>query len=186
MFEHKHTCLFYHSKEELIEIAVPFLQSGLANHEFCLWIIPPELPKEEALAALGKTVDALEKYLNQGQLEISSPLDFYLKSGTFIAFEMIDHWDKTEKEVVACGFNGISVVGDAGWGADEHWINLLCYEQGIENVIDRKKIKALCTYRLDCFDIIKIQAIGHSHHNALVKGPKQWNSFTPKDFPYNN
>ncbi len=182
MLEHKHTCLFYRSKDEVTEVAVPFLQSGLANHEFCLWVVPEIFSKEEAITALSRAVGPLEPYFQSGQLEIGTEMDYYLKSGTFTAYEMMEYWDEKEKEILSRGFTGISIVGDGGWGADEHWINLLCYEQDIDNTIDGRKIKAVCTYRIDCFDITKIIAIGHAHHTSLVKGPRQWNNFHPKDF----
>ncbi|HOW35003.1 MAG TPA: MEDS domain-containing protein [Candidatus Omnitrophota bacterium] len=182
MVDHKHTCLFYRTKDELIEIAVPFLQSGLANHEFCLWTLPSLLSTDEAASALSQAVGSLEPYLDKGQLEISTAIDYYLKSRTFTAYEMIEHWREKEKEVAARGFAGISAIGDGGWGAEEYWINLLFYEHDIESIIDNSKMKAICTYQLNQFDITKINAIGRTHHAALAKSQDQWNIYSPKDF----
>jgi len=33
-----HLCQFYHTKEDLIEILVPYFKAGLENNEFCMWV----------------------------------------------------------------------------------------------------------------------------------------------------
>ena len=38
-----HLSLLYKTKEDLIEILVPYIRSGLENNEFCMWVVTPEL-----------------------------------------------------------------------------------------------------------------------------------------------
>lgn len=33
-----HFCLFYQTKEDLIDILVPYFKAGLENNEFCMWV----------------------------------------------------------------------------------------------------------------------------------------------------
>ena len=33
-----HLCQFYRTRQDLIDIAVPYLKAGLENNEFCLWV----------------------------------------------------------------------------------------------------------------------------------------------------
>ena len=33
-----HFCQFYQTKEDLIDILVPYFKAGLENNEFCLWV----------------------------------------------------------------------------------------------------------------------------------------------------
>ncbi|MFH1416584.1 MAG: MEDS domain-containing protein [Elusimicrobiota bacterium] len=33
-----HLCQFYRTKQDLIEILVPYFKQGLENNEFCMWI----------------------------------------------------------------------------------------------------------------------------------------------------
>src|SRR5665811_1853600 len=33
-----HFCQFYNTKQDLLEILVPYFKTGLENNEFCLWI----------------------------------------------------------------------------------------------------------------------------------------------------
>ncbi len=34
-----HFCTFYETRQDLLEILVPFFKTGLENEEFCLWVI---------------------------------------------------------------------------------------------------------------------------------------------------
>ena len=33
-----HFCQFYQTKEDLMDILVPYFKAGLENNEFCLWV----------------------------------------------------------------------------------------------------------------------------------------------------
>ena len=54
-----HFCLFYQSKEDLIDILVPYFKAGLQNNEFCMWITSEPLNVEEAKKSLKRVVDNL-------------------------------------------------------------------------------------------------------------------------------
>src|SRR3989337_3923694 len=73
-----HLCQFYETKEDLIDVLVPYFAEGLRNNEFCMWITSPPLEVEEAKAALEKAVPDLDMYLQKGQIEILSYKDWYL------------------------------------------------------------------------------------------------------------
>ncbi|WP_269849247.1 MEDS domain-containing protein [Methanosarcina horonobensis] len=49
-----HFCLFYRTKEDLIDVLVPYFKAGLDNNEFCIWIIPESLSLEETKKSLEK------------------------------------------------------------------------------------------------------------------------------------
>ena len=42
-----HVCLFYETKEDLIEVLVPYFKAGLQNNEFCVWVTCDPLNAEE-------------------------------------------------------------------------------------------------------------------------------------------
>ena len=46
-----HFCIFHETKEDMIDTFVPYFKAGLENKEFCLWVVPDSLKKEEALGA---------------------------------------------------------------------------------------------------------------------------------------
>ena len=47
-----HLCQFYNTKQDLIDILVPYFAEGLKNNEFCMWVTSPPLDVEEAKTAL--------------------------------------------------------------------------------------------------------------------------------------
>ncbi|NLO29334.1 MAG: hypothetical protein GX120_02190, partial [Methanosarcina mazei] len=47
-----HFCQFYQTKEDLIEIFIPYFKAGLENNELCLWITSDPLGVEDAKEAL--------------------------------------------------------------------------------------------------------------------------------------
>jgi len=51
-----HFCQFYQTKEDLMDIIVPYFKAGLENNEFCMWVVPQTLDVEEAKEALRRTV----------------------------------------------------------------------------------------------------------------------------------
>ena len=67
-----HACLFYHTKEDLDEIIVPYLKTGLENREFCIWILPEDISIKKAKQSLKKSIPELNTYLEKAQIEILS------------------------------------------------------------------------------------------------------------------
>lgn len=51
-----HICQFYQTKEELLELLIPYFKRGLQNFEFCIWIIPESFKVEEAKKNLKEAI----------------------------------------------------------------------------------------------------------------------------------
>ena len=47
-----HLCLFYRRPQEFLHVTASFLKTGLAEHELCVWILPPPLTIPLALLQL--------------------------------------------------------------------------------------------------------------------------------------
>jgi hypothetical protein len=43
-----HVCMFYDSKDDLLDALVPFFKIGTENTEFCLWCPPQAVTVDEA------------------------------------------------------------------------------------------------------------------------------------------
>jgi two-component system, sensor histidine kinase PdtaS len=41
-----HVCLFYETKEDLLDALVPYCKTGLDSQEFCLWVVAEPLTIE--------------------------------------------------------------------------------------------------------------------------------------------
>ena len=107
-----HICQFYESKQDLIDILVPYFAEGLRSNEFCMWITSPPLEVAEAKAALKKTVPALDDYLRKGQIEIISYTDWYLLGGKFDSNRVLQGWVEKEQNALKHSFEGLRLTGN--------------------------------------------------------------------------
>ena len=108
-----HLCLFYRRPQDFLHVTASFLMAGLADHELCVWIIPPPMSILVALDELsdhGLNGPALQA---TKQLQISSSGDWYGES----AFD-IDH---SLKRLAALpprarqlGYGSVRAVGGPG------------------------------------------------------------------------
>src|SRR6267142_5880986 len=78
-----HFCLFYETKEDLLETLVSYCKAGLESHEFCLWVVAEPVREEDARDALNRTVPEFARYLADQSIEIVSARDWYLRDGRF-------------------------------------------------------------------------------------------------------
>ena len=78
-----HLCQFYQSKEDLIEVLVPYFKQGLEDNEFCMWVTSEPLRVEDAKKTLKEKVKDLDGYIQKGQIEILDYSQWYTKTGRF-------------------------------------------------------------------------------------------------------
>jgi len=73
-----HFCMFYETKEDLLDMLVPYFKAGLENKEVCLWVVSEPLTEEEAENALQEAVPEFDRYLADFSIEIREGRRFYL------------------------------------------------------------------------------------------------------------
>lgn len=166
-----HSCLYYTTEEDYLNLVVPFFTQALQNNNFCMWVILPYWGVENALSALRAKIKNIDLYIEKGQFEILECSQWYGASDTFDPGEMLDKWSRKEEDVLTKGFEGLWVCGDGSWVKPEDWEKALSYEQAVEKRIHTTKVTALCTYSSKIFDI------GHAyllsfHHGVTVRSDK--------------
>src|SRR3984893_1759298 len=80
-----HCCYFYETKQDLLDILIPFFKTGLENKEFCLWIISDSelLTVQEATRALQEALPDLDHHLSAGRIELVNHDQWFLEGGSF-------------------------------------------------------------------------------------------------------
>ena len=78
-----HVCMFYESKEDLLDTVVPFFKAGLESKEFCLWAPSEPVTVEEARLALSRRIPDFDRHLAVGNMEILSGRAWYLHGDQF-------------------------------------------------------------------------------------------------------
>ena len=78
-----HVCMFYESKEDVLETAAPYFKAGLERNEFCLWAPSEPVTPEEARMALSQRVPDFDRHLSVGNMEIVPGREWYLEGDRF-------------------------------------------------------------------------------------------------------
>jgi len=169
-----HFCQFYQTKEDLIDILVPYFKAGLENNEFCMWVTSEPLHAEEAKNALTKALKNLDDYIKKGQIEILDHTDWYTKSGRFEADKVLQGWVEKEKEALKRGFEGLRLTGNTFWLEKEDWKDFADYEAIVNDVIDKYKMLAICSYSLDKCSASDIIDVVVNHQFAIIRKKDKW------------
>jgi hypothetical protein len=140
-----HFCLFYETKDDLLETLISYCKSGLESEEFCLWIVAEPLTIDEAKDALKGAVPELDRYLAGSRLEIAPARDWFLQGGTFDGKRVTDSWYEKLALVSAKGYPGVRVTGDTTWLTKKDWSHFCDYEDGLNEVIGNQRLAVLCS-----------------------------------------
>jgi PAS domain S-box-containing protein len=169
-----HFCQFYQSRDDLVDILVPYFRSGLEENELCMWVTSDPLNVDEARAALASRVPDLDAFEDRGQIEILDYSRWYTPSGSFDADLVLAGWARKEVEAMERGFAGLRLTGNTFWLEKRDWKAFSDYEAAIDGVIGDRRMLALCTYsteRCGAFEVIDVVS---NHRFALIKQSGNW------------
>lgn len=169
-----HSCLFYHTKEDLIDTLVPYIKAGLENNEFCIWITSEPLSVEDSKRLLWKEVKKLDAHIKRGQIEILDYNQWYAKWGKFDGDKVLQRWIEKENQAVAGGFAGIRAIGNTTWLEKEDWRAFIDYEAAISHAISGHPMLTLCTYSLETCGAYRVIDIVSNHQFAFIKREGEW------------
>ena len=169
-----HFCQFYQTKEDLMDILVPYFKAGLENNEFCMWVTSQPLDVEEAKEALRRAVPDLDVYLEKGQIEIIPYTHWYVKDGVFDSDRVLNGWVEKLNQALANGYDGLRLTGNTFWLEKEDWNDFVDYEEEVDRVLGNYQMIALCTYCLDKCNVTEIIDVVVNHQFALIKREGKW------------
>lgn len=168
-----HFCLFYETKEDLLDFFIPFLKAGLEHHEFCLCVASEPLIVEEAEQAMRKALPNFERYLEEGQIEITPHTDWYLKDGHFDEGRVLQGWIDKLNQALAKGFSGIRFAANILLEKSD-WESFARYEAKLEETLRDLRIEGLCAYSLNLYSVANmLDVIGH-HQFTLARRDGMW------------
>jgi len=169
-----HFCQFYQTREDLIDILVPYFKAGLGNNEFCMWVTSEPLKVEDAKRSLRKAEKNLDGYIEKGQMEILDYSQWYTKTGKFDADRVLKGWSEKEKQAIEKGFDGLRFTGNTFWLEKRDWKSFADYEAVVNNVIMEYRMLAICSYSLDKCQVYEVIDVVNNHQFALIKKQDKW------------
>ena len=169
-----HFCLFYETKEDLLDTLVSYCKTGLESGEYCLWFVAEPLTIEEATGALKHALPDTDRYLADSQLEILSWHDWFFQGATFDGKSVTDAFYEKLARVSAKGYAGARVTGDAAWFTKRNWTHFCEIEEGIEEFVADQRLVVLCTFPLSTCRAFEILDAVRTHQFALAKRHGRW------------
>lgn len=171
-----HFCLFYDSKQDLLDALVPYFKAGLQSNEFNVWVIsnPFLHTAEEARAALEQAVPNLSSLIAAGRMEILSEPDWYLADGTFQKEVVTQALQAKLRDALAAGYDGMRASGDMYWLTQKYWKDFYAYEKYLHELISGLPATILCTYPLGKFDATEAFDIVQAHQYAIIRRQGKW------------
>jgi C4-dicarboxylate-specific signal transduction histidine kinase len=169
-----HICLFYETKEDLLDTLIPYCKAGLESEEFCLWVVAEPLTVEEATGALKEAVPGFNRYVADSSIELVSARDWYLQGGTFKLERVTSAWHAKLAHASARGYVGVRVTGDTAWLAKKDWKHFCEYEEALNDAVANQHLAVLCTYPLAACGALEILDVVRTHQFALARRHGTW------------
>jgi PAS domain S-box-containing protein len=171
-----HFCNFYETKQDLLDMLVPYFKAGLENKEFCMWVVSHNelITVEEARRALEDAVPNLDQHLADGDIEIINGIDWYLEGNIFNIDRVAGAWDIKLRRALALGYDGMRVSGDTFWLGEKYWKEFYAYENRLNNFIADLPMTVLCTYPLMKCSATEILDVVKAHKFAIARRQGDW------------
>lgn len=169
-----HFCLFYDTKEDLLDTLSAYCKAGLEAGEFCLWVVAAPLTIDEAVGALKALTPQAERYLADGSIEIVSARDWYIQGGTFDLKRVTNGWHAKLARASARGYAGVRVTGDTAWLEKKDWKDFCEYEEGLNEAVLNQRLAVLCTYPLAACGAVEILDVVRTHQFAIARRQQDW------------
>ncbi|MCL5281614.1 MAG: PocR ligand-binding domain-containing protein, partial [Planctomycetes bacterium] len=169
-----HLCQFYQTREDLLDVLVPYFRAGLENNEFCMWIASQPLHAADAQTALAAVVPDLDQRIAAGQMEILDYQQWYVLDGRFDADRVLRGWVEKLEAALRRGFEGLRLSGNTFWLQEHLWKDFSDYEAAVDSVIGRYRMLALCTYSLDKCGVFQVMDVVRNHQLALIRRGEKW------------
>ncbi|RJQ14693.1 MAG: hypothetical protein C4560_12020 [Nitrospiraceae bacterium] len=169
-----HFCQFYKTKQDLLDMLVPYFKAGLEHNEFCMWVTSEPLSVEDARRAMKKAVPHFEEHLRKGQIEIIPYDQWYTKGGKFKEKRVLNGWVSRLNSALKKGFDGLRLTGNTFWIEKKDWQAFTDYEATVNNVLGNYKMLAICTYSLRKCGVMEIVDVVKNHEFALAMNQGEW------------
>jgi DNA-binding CsgD family transcriptional regulator len=169
-----HLCVFYETKEDLLDTAATYFAAGSASNEFCVWAISDPITEKDAKTSLRREIPDFDQHLANGQIEILQATEWYLKGDQFDLRRITSGWSEKLSGALARGYDGMRVSGNAFWFESKHWKEFCDYEQELDRSLAGQKMIVLCTYSLRASRAVEMLDVARAHQCTIARRKGDW------------
>ncbi len=167
----RHVAFFYETKEDLVEMCVPFLKAGLESNEVCVWVIAQPLTEKDAWAALGDAVPALDRYRADRRIEILRSQTWYVTGDSPDLQKVGRGWEAKLADALGRGYEGLRVAAGAPQLKKKQWADFFDYEERLNQYLSDKAMLVLCAYPLAA---PRAADVTRTHPSTIRKRRGKW------------
>lgn len=164
-----HMCLLYKTKQDILDVLIPFIQAGLRNNEYCIWLTSEALSSHRARTALKRAVSDCNSYYAKGQILFINSADWYLLNGKLRLDKALNEYSTWLNKAIANGYEGLRITSSPIHLEAKHWNDFQVYEEKLNEIIHNNRIKAMCSYCLDRCDASQMTDVFCNHQSTLIK-----------------
>lgn len=139
-----HFCIFHETTEDMFDTFVPYFRAGLENKEFCLWLVPDSLKKEEALRLLRQALPDFDHYLAQESIEVITHDEWF----TFDLPAAVGRLRDKLLQALSRGYVGLRMNKSGSRLYRECPGQFSAFERELNALIANGRLTVLCTFSL--------------------------------------
>lgn len=168
-----HVAQLCKTKNELIELLVPYIETGLEQDELCVWVTSG-ISQEEAREALAERIPHLQNYIDKGQLQFFSDEEWFMPGGRFDGQCALDGGLEKCREALSSGYEGLRITGNLFWLDQSNWNSFMEFESNLDSVIQDYKALIVCVYKEDKCTMENIADVMKTHEYVISKVDDSW------------
>ncbi len=169
-----HFCQLYDTPADMVDVLVPYFKTGLERNELCHWVTSEHLNADDAKSALRNAYPDLDRALAQGQISIVNRGEWYQRSGSFDANDVVGGWLANEEQARNAAFTGYRLTGDTLWLEDHEWDAFTDYENLVTRTFAGRRMIALCTYCMGRCGASEVLDVVSNHAFAVARRRGEW------------
>jgi signal transduction histidine kinase len=176
-----HICMFYETRNDLLDTLADFFSAGLRNNERCVWAVSEPVTQAAAAQILRRAIPDFSRYVADRAIEILPAREWYLPGNHFDMQKITSGWNMKLSAALAEGYEGLRISGNAFWMATKHWAEFCQYEEELDRSWSGQPFIALCTYSLQDARAADVMDVAKSHQFTLARRRGEWELFeTPE------
>jgi DNA-binding CsgD family transcriptional regulator len=169
-----HVCVFYETREDLLDTAVSYFRAGLDSDEFCVWAVSDPITVRDARNAIRREIPGGARHLASGRIEILQGTDWYLEGDRLDLQRVTGGWKEKLSGALGKGYAGMRVSGNAFWIATEHWQEFCKYEEELDRSLAGQKMLVMCTYSLRASKAVDVLDVARAHQRSIARRRGHW------------
>ncbi len=168
--EHRHVCALVDGPDDADGLLVPFVVEGFEQGDRVFQIVDPEL-RDALLDGLGTSGVDVDSVTANGQLEVRTWAEWYVRGGTFDGAAHVEYIRVALEDGRRRGYARTRLIGSTEWATDEETARaLLVYEARIDEYLRDTPDVVVCTYDLNHHSARTIADVIATHPVAIVGG----------------